>query len=146
MSQLVLAIIAFVLFSVITDFLEGVKKKRNQKTPPAEPNATIGTGAKESDRNRDTGVLAPQRQTGRRDPKRPAAARVASKYAAADAKAQANQPKPTESEREAKILKPTDIHSEVLLNAVAYAQILQPPKAYQYMATKSCRGEWNNQK
>ncbi len=42
--------------------------------------------------------------------------------------------------------KQTDIHSDVLLNAVAYSQILQPPKAYQYMATKSCRGDWQNNK
>lgn len=59
---------------------------------------------------------------------------------------QAERAQDAKSGREAQILKPTDIHSEVLLNAVAYAQILQPPKAYQYMATRSCRGEWNNQK
>ena len=44
------------------------------------------------------------------------------------------------------VRKTADIHSDVLLNAVAYSQILQPPKAYQYMATKSCRGEWQNNK
>lgn len=44
------------------------------------------------------------------------------------------------------VRKTTDIHSDVLLNAVAYSQILQPPKAYQYMITKSCRGDWQNNK
>ena len=39
-----------------------------------------------------------------------------------------------------------DIHTDVLLHAIEYAQILQPPKAYQYMATRSCRGDWQNNK
>lgn len=37
-----------------------------------------------------------------------------------------------------------DLHSDVLLRAVEYAQILQPPKAYQYMMTRSVRGDWQN--
>lgn len=59
------------------------------------------------------------------------------------------QPAPSVSEAQATTkvhANVPDLNSDVLLRAVEYAQILQPPKAYQYMATRSVRGDWQNYK
>lgn len=145
--EVIFAIIAFVVFSVITDAIEGKKKKRQQsELPDAKSKIKIKVGAQEKRREIIIPPLkgAPPMQSGRQ---------IVYHESAVVAK-----PKPIEKikepenvnyqplETEARPVSPVDIHSEAILNAISYAQILQPPKAYQYMATRSCRGDWNNTK
>lgn len=146
MTDAVLAIIAFALFSLITDFIEGKKKKRKQEESPSEG------GWVEMKRPKDKEIVIPPIQhipqkyerpnvygTGKVNPLPTTATHRYNTPQEAAVVVDSNYD-------EAKPLKAADIHWNVLLNAVAYTQILQPPKAYQYMATKSCRGEWNNEK
>lgn len=140
--ELIIGIIAFVVISVITDAIEGNKKKG--KLPPQKRRQTPRQAQTKAQQPVPKIKMEPQAQVyhasntaalyrgklsgGRKDEPQRESAPIIS---AAPGKEQ---------------LKPADIHSDVLLHAVAYAQILQPPKAYQYMATRSCRGEWNNNK
>jgi hypothetical protein len=145
--ELLFAIIAFVVVSVIADAIEGKKKKRQQsELPDAKSKIKIKVGAQAKRPEIIIPPLkgAPPMQSGRQ---------IVYHESAVVAK-----PKPIEKikepenvnyqplETEAKPVSQVDIHSEAILNAIYYAQILQPPKAYQYMATRSCRGDWNNTK
>ena len=47
---------------------------------------------------------------------------------------------------ETKPVNSVNVQPEVMLSAVCYAQILQPPKAYQYMINRSRLGDQNNHK
>lgn len=157
--EILLAVIAFVLFSVITDAIEGQKKKRQEKELPRRDKIEIKTkteyGTKAKKKEKEivippiVGVPKENKQQGMYtepvfieepmalQPKYIAVAREKASEQDSNQKASSSAPKP---------LKQADIHSDVLLSAVAYAQILQPPKAYQYLATRSCRGDWGNTK
>lgn len=154
MSNLILAIVVFVVFSVITDAIESMKKKRQQEEElPRRPQPNEKRPAEE----KKPGLFIPpifgapkkkDEASVYKEPK-PASAlsAIEKKY---PAKKKPKLPEPEivvdSNYAVAKPLKSADIHTNVLLSAVAYAQILQPPKAYQYMATKSCKGDWQNNK
>lgn len=157
--EILFAIIAFVLFSVVSDAIEGQKKKRQEKELPHRDKIETKTKTKygTKDKNKDEEIVIPpivgipreEQQQGMYtepvfieepvtfQPKYIAVAREKASEQESNQKASSSAPKP---------LKQADIHSDVLLSAVAYAQILQPPKAYQYLATRSCRGDWGNTK
>jgi hypothetical protein len=145
--EVVFAIFAFFVFSVITDAIEGKKKKRQQsELPDTKSKIKIKVGAQEK---RPEIILPPIKGAPTMQSDKPivyaeAAMVVKTKPIEKIKKSEKvnNQPLKTES----KPVNPVVIQPEVILNAVCYAQILQPPKAYQYMATRSCRGDWNNTK
>ena len=145
--EVVFAIIAFVVFSVITDAIEGKKKKRQQsELPDAKSKIKIKVGAQEK---RPEIIIPPIKGA----PPMPSDMQIVYYESTAAEKA-----KPIEKikepenvnyqplKTEAKPVNPVDIQPQAILSAVCYAQILQPPKAYKYMATRSCRGDWNNTK
>lgn len=161
--EILFAVIAFVAFSVITDAIEGQKKKRQQQElPPRQQQDQAKTGG--TTQRRPEIVVPPIKNAPSKnslpglDPRAQAAyaEKQQKEYSAAlQLHSAAKMKKKNKREEDDAVFaaaaqesvrRPTDIHSDVLLNAVAYAQILQPPKAYQYMATRSCRGEWGNQK
>ncbi len=145
--ELVFAIIAFVVFSVITDAIEGKKKKRQQsELPDTKSKIKIKVGAQEK---RPEIILppikgAPTMQSDKSIVYAEAAMVVKTKPIEKIKKSEKVNNQPLETE--VKPVNPVVIQPEVILSAVCYAQILQPPKAYQYMATRSCQSDWNNAK
>lgn len=142
--DLIIGIVVFIAFSVISDVFEGNKKK-NKSIPQSRPPVNSPTETKP--------VVVPKIKM--QQPKTTDFAYGDRKKVAALAAYVKKEKSATMQQAMEKVatvtaeknqLKPTDIHSDVLLHAVAYAQILQPPKAYQYMATRSCRGDWGNNK
>lgn len=145
--EVVFAILAFVVFSVITDAIEGKKKKRQQsELPDAKAKIKIKVDTKEK---RPEIIIPPIKGV---PPMQSDRQIVYNESAAAEKAKPIEKIKEPENvgyqplKTEAKPVNQVDIHSEAILNAIYYAQILQPPKAYQYMATRSCRGDWNNTK
>lgn len=140
--ELVFAILAFVVVSVIADAFEGKKKKEQQAELPGQK-AKVKAGAQEKRPEIMIPPIkgAPPVQT--------------------DMQMVYHEPEPVLKERpvekkkepesvlyqplkiEEKPMNTVNIQPETMLTAFAYAQILQPPKAYQYMAR---RGDGNNHK
>lgn len=147
--EFIIGIIVFIAFGVITDAIEGNKKK-GKSLPPQKRRQPSG--------QEQAQTRPPSRQTVPKIKAEPQAQRPAYNASSTAAMYRGKPAGARQSETQEKSapvlpaapdknqLRPADIHSDVLLHAVAYAQILQPPKAYQYMATRSCRGDWNNNK
>lgn len=152
--DIIFAILAFVIFSLISDALEGKRKKRQQDQLPP----TTADDQKASPEQSRTKIVIPpikgapagkqNNPTISQPSVQPQGGSVDPRYMAA--LKQQKQPNKTVSEPLQVAVMPAshsaDIHTDVLLNAIAYTQILQPPKAYQYLATRSCRGDWQNNK
>ena len=145
--EIVFAIIAFVVFSVITDAIEGKKKKRQQsELPDTKSKIKIKVDTQEK---RPEIIIppirgAPPMQSDRQIVYHESVTAVKAKQI--EKIKELGNVDYQSLKTEAKPVSQVDIHSEAILNAIYYAQILQPPKAYQYMATHSCRGDWNNNK
>lgn len=139
--ETIVTIIGFVLFSVLMDAFESRKKKKKRNVPVPEPQADAPQktrGKKRAQRQPAAQPPLPPRtrpQTQAQAPLRSAAPPAA----AAIAPPLGGLP---ESAAGRHFPDPAQLYSNALLDAVAYAEILQSPKAYQYMATRSCTGRW----
>ena len=142
--EVVFAIIAFVVFSVITDAIEGKKKKRQQsELPDTKSKIKIKVDTQEK---RPEIIIppikgAPPMQSDMQMVYHEAELVVKVKPVEKKKEPESVLYQPLKSE--AKPVNTVNIHPEAMMTAVCYAQILQPPKAYQYMVR---RGDGNNHK
>lgn len=142
--DIIFAIIFFVIFSVIADKIEG-KKKRQQ----AEKKQTDKKEKVNSPKQPDI-VIPPIKDAPSSENKTITTEKqvpiVVPRYVVQPRQETKIKEKDVSTVEKKDVLKQTDIHSDVLMNAVMYAQILQPPKAYQYIKTRSIKGDWVNYK
>ena len=137
--ETIVTIIGFVLFSVLMDAFESRKKKKKRSVPVPEPRAETPQQAR--GKTRATRRTPPQPSLPPQ-PRPEAQVRLqntAPRVAAAIAPPSSDVPDAAAGRH---FPDPAQLYSNALLDAVAYAEILQPPKAYQYMATRSCVSRW----
>lgn len=134
--ETIITIAGFILFSVLMDAFESRRKKKRD-APLPEPEAQMPPergGKKRARRQRQPSLEIPPPPQAQSRPQTPQTPRSAATPVVQSA--------PAGIAAEQHFVDPAQLYSNALLDAVAYAEILQPPKAYQYMATRSCMGHW----
>lgn len=143
--ELLFAIVAFVVVSVIADAIEGKKKKRQQSELPRDK-ARIKTGGQEKRPEIIIPTIkgAPTMQSDMQIVYHEVEPVIKAEPIEKIKEPEVVRYQPLKTET--KPVNSVNIQPEVMLSAVCYAQILQPPKAYQYMIKCSCLGDQNNHK
>jgi hypothetical protein len=143
--ELLFAIVAFVVVSVIADAIEGKKKKQQQSDLPRDKaRIKIDGQEKRPEIIIPTIKGAPTMQSDMQ-----IVYHEAEPFIKAEPIEKLKKPEVVRYQSlktETKPVNSVNVQPEVMLSAVCYAQILQPPKAYQYMRNRPCLGDQNNHK
>lgn len=144
--EIIFLIAAFIVFSLIADAVEGKKKKQKTNLPgktdykqktgeKKKPSPIFIPPIKSTPPKTETPVV--YREPGMST----AVVQSVVKYSEAlkNPKKQDEEMQTTLVETKEKTLKPLDLRPDAIFNAICYTQILQPPKAYQYMRARTRR-------
>lgn len=142
--ELLFAIVAFVVISVIADAVEGKKRRQQSELPKDKVRTKVGGQEKRPEIIIPTIKGAPTMQSDMQIVYHEAEPVIKVKPIEKTKEPEIVRYQPLKTET--KPVNSVNVQPEVMLSAVCYAQILQPPKAYQYMINRSRLGEQNNHK
>lgn len=142
--ELLFAIVAFVVISVIADAVEGKKRRQQSELPKDKVRTKVGGQKKRPEIIIPTIKGVPTMQSDMQIVYHEAEPVIKVKPIEKTKEPEIVRYQPLKTET--KPVNSVNVQPEVMLSAVCYAQILQPPKAYQYMINRSRLGDQNNHK